>query len=209
MEKETKASTPKKPHLQQIMSAVRRVDGRRRRRGVLDRRHAGPRPREDLALHGDGGRAPGPLPADERLLPGRALCAHPRLRRRPLPAHGALRARRAARAWHCRRQQQCQWWRPCRAGCGQCGQWYHQPGSCGCHHGRWRRRERWRCGRARGRNQRTRAWLPPTANFIPAHSISPFGFPPLYPFSSSYLRRRAPLSGPAGADCGCCWRRTI
>ena len=51
------------------------------------------------------------------------------------------------------------------------------------------------CGRARGRNQRTRAWLPPTANFIPAHSISPFGFPPLYPFSSSYLRRRAPLSG--------------
>ena len=38
------------------MSAVRRVDGRRRRRGVLDRRHAGPRPREDLALHGDGAR---------------------------------------------------------------------------------------------------------------------------------------------------------
>ena len=53
---EDKASTPKKPHLQQIMSAVRRVDGRRRRRGVLDRRHAGPRPREDRALHGDGAR---------------------------------------------------------------------------------------------------------------------------------------------------------
>ena len=38
------------------MSAVRGVDGWRRRRGVLDRRHAGSGPCQDLALHGDGGR---------------------------------------------------------------------------------------------------------------------------------------------------------